>query len=317
MFRLLNTHHGGANQDWINAFRVDGPENRVWRANFLHEGSIDDGGPYRESMENISAELQAGVISLLVKTPNHINGSGFLQECFEFNPQARSETELKLFNFLGVLLGFAVRSEQTFNFDLHPSVWKKIVGQPLDYETDLNTLDSISYNQIKGIREKALNKDLSEDEFKAAINYQNFSIFMGTGVPDKELIEGGNEKLVTKENFREYISLAIRAHLHKDALQMKHFLDGFHRILPVEVISTINWRYAEVRAMGERTIDVQVLKLHTTIANNITAEVQKWFWEVMEEMEEEDKRLYLKFVNGRSKLPTNMATLRYKHQITY
>ena len=29
------------------------------------------------------------------------------------------------------------------------------------------------------------------------------------------------------------------------------------------------------------------------------------FWEVMTEMEEEDKRLYLKFVNGRAKLSSN------------
>ena len=214
-------------------------------------------------------------------------------------------------------MGFAVRSEQTFNIALHPSVWKKIVGQPLDYETDLCTLDSISYNQIKEIREKALNKDLSDEEFQNSISHQNFTIFTGDGLPDIELVDGGQEKLVTRENYKEYISLAIRAHLHKDTLQMKHFLEGFHKILPADVISTINWRYAEVRAMGESLIDVSVLKMHTHISDSIPQEVRTWFWEVMEEMEEEDKRLYLKFVNGRSKLPTNMATLRYKHQITY
>ena len=31
----------------------------------------------------------------------------------------------------------------------------------------------------------------------------------------------------------------------------------------------------------------------------------EWFWEVLNEMEEDDKQKYLKFVNGRAKLPTN------------
>lgn len=41
----------------------------------------------------------------------------------------------------------------------------------------------------------------------------------------------------------------------------------------------------------------------------------KWFWEVLTEMEEEDKQKYLKFVNSRSKLPTN-PTVGRKHKIT-
>ena len=38
-------------------------------------------------------------------------------------------------------------------------------------------------------------------------------------------------------------------------------------------------------------------------------ELIDWFWEVLTEMEEEDKRLYLKFVNGRAKLPSNPADM--------
>lgn len=38
------------------------------------------------------------------------------------------------------------------------------------------------------------------------------------------------------------------------------------------------------------------------------------FWEVMNEMEEVDKQLYLKFVNGRAKLPSNPADGR-RHEV--
>ena len=140
---------------------------------------------------------------------------------------------------------------------------------------------------------------------------------MGSGEPAKELVPNGDSKMVTKENYQEYISLAVRAHLHKDSLQMKYFLKGFHIILPQDVISMISWRYAEVRAMGERIIDIEVLKKFTHSSNDIKQEVKDWFWEVMTEMDEDDKKLYLKFVNGRSKMPTDMSQISYKHQLCF
>jgi len=59
---------------------------------------------------------------------------------------------------------------------------------------------------------------LTEEEFQSMINHQNFTVVMGEGEPDKELVPGGADMLVTRQNYREYISLASKAHLHKDAL---------------------------------------------------------------------------------------------------
>ena len=36
-----------------------------------------------------------------------------------------------------------------------------------------------------------------------------------------------------------------------------------------DVISKISWRYAEVRAMGERIIDIEVLKLHSRFEGGV------------------------------------------------
>lgn len=35
----------------------------------------------------------------------------------------------------------------------------------------------------------------------------------------------------------------------------------------------------------------------------------------MEEMSEEDKQLYCRFVNGQARLPTDMSRLSYKHKL--
>lgn len=44
-------------KDYEHRFARNTIEARIFRANFLHEGSIDDGGPYREAIEDISREL--------------------------------------------------------------------------------------------------------------------------------------------------------------------------------------------------------------------------------------------------------------------
>jgi len=51
-------------------WRREGNDNRVFRANFKGESSIDAGGPYRELMENISRELCSSVLPVLVPTEN-------------------------------------------------------------------------------------------------------------------------------------------------------------------------------------------------------------------------------------------------------
>lgn len=40
------------------------------------------------------------------------------------------------------------------------------------------------------------------------------------------------------------------------------------------------------------------------------ANIQKWFWEIMESMSNEEKSLFLRFVWGRSRLPRTIADFR-------
>lgn len=38
-------------------WRKDGPSEKVFEAFYIAEGSIDDGGPFREAIDGMSAEL--------------------------------------------------------------------------------------------------------------------------------------------------------------------------------------------------------------------------------------------------------------------
>jgi len=76
-----------------------------------------------------------------------------MRECFVLNHLANSQAELKqIYNF-GLIIGFAIRSTQTWNIALHPTVWKEIVGVPLDPEADLESSDKFMFQLFEQMRE--------------------------------------------------------------------------------------------------------------------------------------------------------------------
>ena len=105
-------------------FRKRGTESKCWMANFIGEGSVDAGGPFRDSLDNIVAELESDVLPLLIKTPNHKNDHGSYRECYMINPSSRSPTHLEMFRFLGAFLSFTIMTQAPIPIHLAPSVWK-------------------------------------------------------------------------------------------------------------------------------------------------------------------------------------------------
>jgi hypothetical protein len=141
MFSIMQTKEAKY-EEW---FRREGLDDRVVRANFKGEGSIDAGGPYRELMENISREICSSVLPILLPTENQRHEHGDMRECFVLNHQANTEVELKMMRHFGLIIGFAIRSCQTWNMALHPIIWKAIVGVSLNLNEDLKTSDKFMH----------------------------------------------------------------------------------------------------------------------------------------------------------------------------
>lgn len=57
-------------------FWVNSPDARIFKVEFKGEGSIDAGGPYRDTITNMCNELQSSVLPLLIPTPNNKNNHG-------------------------------------------------------------------------------------------------------------------------------------------------------------------------------------------------------------------------------------------------
>jgi len=87
-------------------------------------------------------EMKSGVVPLLISTPNATNDVGYNRDRFLLNPTLTSEEHLRMFGFLGILLGVAVRTKKPLDLYLAPPVWKQLAGMTLTSD-DLEEVRSV------------------------------------------------------------------------------------------------------------------------------------------------------------------------------
>lgn len=99
-------------------------------ANIVEIGeSVDDcGGGYSESIAEMCEELQNGSLPLLILTPNGREETGTNRDCFIPNPEVNSSHHLNMFQFLGILMGIAIRTGSPLSLNLAEPVWKLLVS---------------------------------------------------------------------------------------------------------------------------------------------------------------------------------------------
>jgi E3 ubiquitin-protein ligase HERC2 len=91
---------------------------------FEGEDGRDAGGLFRELLTNFVAELESGVLPLIMKTANQKSEHGEYRNCFMVNFDSKTPTHQEMFKFLGVLIGFAFRTGSCMPFNFIPSFWK-------------------------------------------------------------------------------------------------------------------------------------------------------------------------------------------------
>jgi len=70
-----------------------------------------------------------------------------------------------------------------------------------------------------------------------------------------------------------------------------------------------------MKISGSKKFDLELLKRNTSWTGCYDENIKKYFWKYMEELSEEMKVNYLKFVWGRSSLPLNDSAFLSKHII--
>ena len=85
--------------------------------------------------------------------------------------------------------------------------------------------------------------------------------------------------------------------------QIDSFLQGFHELIPPELISIFDAHELELLISGLPEIDLDDLRAHTEYQGYKATDAQvSFFWNVLRSFSKEEKALFLQFVTGTSKV---------------
>ena len=116
---------------------------------------------------------------------------------------------------------------------------------------------------------------------------------------------------VTADNRHEYVQLAKQFRLQEFNLAAAAVREGMARVIPVPLLSLFTGFELETMVCGSPDIPLHLLKSVATYKGvEANSPLVQWFWEVMEELSNAERSLFLRFVWGRTRLPRSIADFR-------
>ena len=275
------------------------------------EHAIDQGGPYHECFSNFCQELESEHLDLFIKTPNNKSEVGVLKDKWMVNPSNTNELYDAIYLYLGKLMASAISSGELLDLNIHPILWKFILGNEITFD-DTETLDCLFFKMIMDLEMYVTNEAMQDDfEYLFDLNFT----FKNANNEEIELIPNGKEVKVTVENLAKFIDLSKKAKINESSHQMELIKKGFNEVLDLKICQILTWKQLEEYVCGKHKLDVNFLKENTEYREyNEKDPLIQWFWEWLNEIDDDMKIMYLKFVWGKTRLPKK-ENLGTQHKI--
>jgi hypothetical protein len=291
-FRQLNSLDGGH-------FRR---KDNIYYVRFLGENAEDAGGPYRETFAQYIEELHSPQLPLLLLSSNAQHNVGTGRDKWILNPGASTSTQYQMFEFLGKLMGVAIRSKQYLALKIATIVWKKLVLEQVSVD-DLAAVDSMMVNSLKKMR--MIDKYGVTEEMFEDIVMETFTT-LSTDNRTVPLKPNGASLAVTFQNRCEYADLVEQYRLHEFDLQVQALWKGLSKVIPSKFLCFFTAAEMELLVCGLPEIDIDLLEKCTEYSSCSPNDQHIiWFWQVLRSFSLDEKSAFLRFVWGRSRLPTS------------
>jgi hypothetical protein len=270
------------------------------KIDFKGEHVEGEGGPYRQFFTDVSKELR-NILPLLIPCPNAQAKVGKNRDKYIINPSCNSRVYLKMYRFLGQLMGMAFRTGVMLSIDLPAFFWKPLVGIPLTVD-DLKDIDHSLYTGVLKFMKGCTREDL---EGETRTFFEKFQVTLSNGVV-VPLKPNGENIDVTWANRDEYIALVEKERLNESRIQSNAIRKGIADVIPIHLLNLCTWQDLEMRVCGKPFIDIDLLKRHTEYSNvSPQAPYIKYFWQVLRGFSQEDRRAFVRFAWAQERLPAN------------
>lgn len=277
-------------------------QSRCMKVQFKGEGGEDAGGLYREALDAVAQELHSRTVPLLVPCPNAVAEVGDNRDTWLLNPRATSIECMRALEFVGQLLGLALRTGDLLPLALAPFTWKGIVGDERRRE-DIRSIDIFADKHLAMLSSEQKPDEPGEGALAAMGGLQ--FVYPDITGEEVELVEGGRDITVTAENASEFALLLLQSRIAFDTAQLQALRRGLATVVPIQLLRLWSWRDLQERVCGISDVDLENLKRHTTYKNCNSASAHVgYLWEALESFTQKQRRSFLRFVWGRSSLPT-------------
>ncbi|KPI87063.1 putative ubiquitin-protein ligase [Leptomonas seymouri] len=304
--------------------RIFQTRQRFWNTVFLGEGAEDAGGPFREHLSEMCRELMSTRLPFFVPTANHVHNTGSHREAFVPAASAFTPYDLEAFMFIGRLMGGAFRSEEPLDLFLPPLVWRYLCAYPIT-ETEVEQVDAICVQCIREFRKLAAAPSGAQLEEEAEggggdegsptelfddVFGEEYFVTQLSDHSTKELVEGGAQVRVTLQRSREYADALLLARVHEFDVQLCKLREGLLSVVPEVAVLLLAPDELERRICGQADYKPEELRKGASY-EGLTSEDRRvqLLWRTLEEATPLQRRLFLRFVSGRDRLPVKLRVL--------
>jgi E3 ubiquitin-protein ligase HERC2 len=296
---------------------------------FKGEAGMDWGGLYRDTLERMVDDLfNPQLLDLFCQTPNGLREAGDNQGSYLPAPKQRAPVALSAYEFVGKLIGIVLRTKQYLDIRLAPPVWDRIAQPAISAKAamsasqenaagamsgrsieaslvQLSSTDAATAGQLSSIIH-CDTKDNITDEASFQRIYDGDLRFLINSADGREveLIPNGRSTPVTFNNRRRFAELALAYRAGECDVHIAAIRRGLHSVVPKRALGLFSGPELETLVCGSSKIDIDLWKRHTEYQGwNKDDPAVKRFWEVMEGFTDINRRKFIRFSWGRSRLP--------------
>ena len=286
----LHIHRDRLIEDTLNELEKNGQnlQNEL-KVKFIGEEGVDEGGVRKE------------FFILLIRQifdPNY--------GMFNYNKHTRLywfnhysfEAKIK-YELIGTILGLAIYNNTILDVKLPISIYKKLLGIKPSLE-DLKESDNELYQNLKYIL--TTDNPNMEQDLDSSFTVVDDKFGEKIIIP---LIPGGEEIMINNTNKVEYVDLFVDWYFNKSIEgYYKSFEKGFYKVFNRSLTKILTPEELELILCGTQLLDFHELKLACVYEEfEKDSETIKYFWEILFDFNEDEKKKFLSFVTGCDRAP--------------
>jgi|LauGreDrversion4_2_1035121.scaffolds.fasta_scaffold109055_2 hypothetical protein len=191
------------------------------------------------------------------------------------------------YNSLGRLLALSIIDGFPLGFNLHAVFFKKLLGQPIVLDDLRGLLGDNTVGNIQYVMDATTNEELQ-----------------AIGAP---LMESGADEEVSLENRHvQFASMINNVCTNKSPEKFQAIADGFIGVIPRELLTGLTPDDLRSFIRGNEDIDIADFRRHYNVGHGYAMDSPQiqWLFTVLGEYDQPMRSKFLRFVTGRSILPT-------------